>query len=504
MKKFDRGGDVYGTINVVGQRPSAGNFGGNIFGGASGSQSGWSVPTAGTGRSMTEEEADAFARKFYEGWDPYGGQSVVDREAELNALLAEQGYLKDVNKPYGELPVFLTDLIGEYPTIGGNILPGDQGTAVELSAPTSTDTNILDTIKSIPGAAVDAAKSAADTLLKQIQEFLPFYDQSQVVINPRTGQATIVFGPPPSGSPVIQAGNLPKSNTNVGITTGISILDEAINSVLGKEGGLSSGSIRDEVIKVIFKQAGIDPAAAAVILGEDWGTVLANANTAAAETLSRFSPLNIDLTGEKDGVVRNTGSRTSTDLGEDTTVKGGGTDVIKTGAADAVDIVTGAGDTSVVTGAGDAVDIVTGANDSVIKTGAADSVIKTGSLTPADLGEDTTVKTGSLTPADLGEGTPVKTGGGTDVVKTGGGGGGGGGTATPATPLYGQGIRSMKTEKAGVTPLEDVFDIGDMSLANVLRLLAGEDDNTQGTPYYGGGSVNRNSSVDELIRLLRG
>jgi hypothetical protein len=62
----------------------------------------------------------------------------------------------------------------------------------------------------------------------------------------------------------------------------------------------------------------------------------------------------------------------------------------------------------------------------------------------------------------------------------------------------------MKTEKAGVTPLEDVFDIGDMSLANVLRLLAGEDDNTQGTPYYGGGSVNKNSSVDELIRLLRG
>ena len=311
---------------------------------------------------------------------------------------------------------------------------------------------------------VVAAQSAADTLLNQIKEFLPFYDQSQVVINPRTGQATIVFGTPPSGSPVIQAGNLPKSNTNVGITTGISILDQAINSVLNKPGGLESGSIRDEVIKVISEQAGLDPATTATILGEDLETILANANTAAADTVSRF---NIDLTGEKDDVVRNTGSLTSADLGEDTTVKGGGTDVVKTGAADS----------PIVTGAADAVDIVTGAGDSSVVTG---------SLTPADLGEDTTVKTG----------------GGGSAITTGGG--GGGGTATPATPLYGQGIRSMKTEKAGVTPLEDVFDIGDMSLANVLRLLAGEDDNTQGTPYYGGGSVNRANSVDELIRLLRG
>jgi hypothetical protein len=313
---------------------------------------------------------------------------------------------------------------------------------------------------------VVAAQSAADTLLNQIKEFLPFYDQSQLVLNPVTGTGSIVFGTPPSGSPVIQAGNLPKSNTNVGITTGVPILDQAINSVLNKPGGLESGSIRDEVIKIISEQAGLDPATTATILGKDLETILANANTDAANTASRFG---IDLTGEKDGVVRNTGSLTSADLGEDTTVKGGGTDVVKTGAADS----------PIVTGAADAVDIVTGAGDSVIKTG---------SLTPADLGEDTTVKTG----------------GGGSAITTGGGGGGGGGTATPATPLYGQGIRSMKTEKAGVTPLEDVFDIGDMSLANVLRLLTGEDDNTQGTPYYGGGSVNRANSVDELIRLLRG
>jgi hypothetical protein len=416
---------------------------------------------------MTEEEADAFARKFYEGWDPYGGQSVVDREAELNALLAEQGYLEDLNKPYGELPVFLTDLIGEYPTIGGNILPGDQGTAVE---PAPTGDGILDALKGLPGAAVNAAKSTADTLLNQIKEFLPFYDQAQIVLNPRTGKATIVFGTPPSGSPVIQAGNLPSSNTNVGITTGISILDQAINSVLGKEGGLSSGSIRDEVIKIISEQTGASPAATAGILGEDLDTILSTANVKAAEAATR---LDVDLTGETKGVVRDGGTGVVRNGGTGATLGGG-------------KIITGAADSPIVTGAADS-PIVTGAADSPIVTGAADAVdIVTGSLTPADLGEDTTVKTG---------------GGDSSIVT---GGGGGGSPATPATPLYGQGIRSMKTEKAGVTPLEDVFDIGDMSLANVLRLLAGEDDNTQGTPYYGGGSVNKNSSVDELIRLLRG
>jgi hypothetical protein len=395
---------------------------------------------------MTEEEADAFARKFYEGWDPYGGQSVVDREAELNALLAEQGYLEDLNKPYGELPVFLTDLIGEYPTIGGNILPSDQGTAVE---PAPTGDGILDVIKSIPGAAVDTAKSAADTLLKQIQEFLPFYDQSQVVLNPRTGQATIVFGTPPSGSPVIQAGNLPKSNTNVGVTTGIPILDQAINSVLKRPGGLESGSIRDEVIKVISEQAGLDPAAAAGILGEDLETILANANADMANTASS---LKVDLTGEKeDDVVRDTG-----------------TPVVKGPPA---------GDQM-----GPTIEELMGgaaASDSV------DTVLSGGDLTPADLGETPSTVTV--------EGTP-------STVET----VGGGATATPATPAPSLGMQRVKTKKAGLADIEDVFNIEDLSLANVLSLLAGEGDNTQRAPYYGGGSVNRTNSVDELIRLLRG
>jgi hypothetical protein len=397
---------------------------------------------------MTEEEADAFARKFYEGWDPYGGQSVVDREAELNALLAEQGYLEDLKKPYGELPVFLTDLIGEYPTIGGNILPSDQGTAVE---PAPTGDGILDVIKSIPGAAVDTAKSAADTLLKQIQEFLPFYDQSQVVLNPRTGQATIVFGTPPSGSPVIQAGNLPKSNTNVGVTTGIPILDQAINSVLKRPGGLESGSIRDEVIKVISEQAGLDPAAAAGILGEDLETIFATANADVANTASQFG---VDLTGEKeDDVVRDT-------------------------------------DTPVVKGppAGDQM----GPTIEELMGGAAapdsvDTVLSGGDLTPADLGETPSTVTV--------EGTP-------STVET----GGGGATATPGvpTPAPSQGMRMESTEKAGLAEIDNQFDL-DASLAeNLMRILSGKSDNEQESAYYGGGKVGPHANIDEIIRLLRG
>jgi hypothetical protein len=350
----------------------------------------------------------------------------------------------------------------------------NSATATATPPAAQTDESLLGSIlggaKGVATTAVDAAKSAADTLLAQIKEILPFYDQAQVVLNPRTGKATIVFGTPPSGYPVIQAGNLPSSNTNVGITTGISILDQAINSVLGREGGLKSGSIRDEVIKIILEQTGASPAATAGILGEDLDTILSTANVKAAEAATR---LGVDLIGGNKGVVGDGGTGVVRNGGTGATLGGG-------------KIITGAADSPIVTGAADS-PIVTGAADSPIVTGAADAVdIVTGSLTPADLGEDTTVKTG---------------GGDSSIVT---GGGGGGSPATPATPLYGQGIRSMKTEKAGVTPLEDVFDIGDMSLANVLRLLAGEDDNTQGTPYYGGGSVNKNSSVDELIRLLRG
>ena len=382
---------------------------------------------------------------------------------------------------------------------------------------------------------VVAAQSAADTLLSQIKDFFPFYDQAQLVLNPVTGTGNIVFGTPPTGQPVIQAGQLPRSNTNVGVTTGVPILDQAINSVLSKPGGLDSGSIRDSVIDIISKQSGLDPATTATILGKDLETILATANADVANTAARVG---INLTPEKkddvvkdvvDDLIKNSNTTVVTDpplptkvLPVNTGVKGlqvypevdtiktppiiktGANDaVIKTGAADAVDIVTGAadpskiitgaGDTSVVTGAGDT-SVVTGANDAVIKTGAADSVIKTGT-------GDTSVVTGSLTPADLGEGTTVKAT--PSIIKTGGGGGGGGGGGV-ATPTPSQGMRMEATEKAGLADINSTFDLDSTFVENLMRALSGKDDTESEGSYYSGGKVAPYAGVDEIIRLLRG
>jgi hypothetical protein len=323
--------------------------------------------------------------------------------------------------------------------------------------PAAGGDDIFDVLKGLPGAAVDAAKSAADTLLNQIKEILPFYDQAQIVLNPRTGTGNIVFGTPPAGQPVIHAGNLPGSNTNVGITTGISILDQAINSVLGRQGGLESGSIRDEVIKIISEQTGASPAATAGILGEDLDTILSTANVKAAEAATR---LGVDLTGEKKDVVRDGGTGVVRD---DTGATLGGGKII-TGAADSP-IVTGAADSPIVTGAADAVDIVTG------------------SLTPADLGEDTTVKT--TQPDTVKAGTP-----GTPV--------------TPVTPAPSQGMRMEATEKAGLADINSTFDLDATFMENLMRALSGKDDAKSEAPYYSGGKVAPYAGVDEIIRLLRG
>jgi len=412
-------------------------------------------------------------------------------------------------------------------------------------------------VTSFAANPVVAAQSAADTLLSQIKDFFPFYDQAQLVLNPVTGTGNIVFGTPPTGQPVIQAGQLPRSNTNVGVTTGVPILDQAINSVLSKPGGLDSGSIRDSVIDIIAKQSGLDPATTATILGKDLETILATANADVANTAARVG---INLMPEKkDDVVKDdavdivtAGPQLPTKpLPYTGTIKGpqvypevdtiktppiiktGANDaVIKTGAADAVDIVTGAadsviktgaGDTSVVTGAGDAV-IKTGAGDSVIKTGAGDTsvvtgagdaVIKTGAADAVDIvtgaadsviktgAGDSSVVTGSLTPADLGEDTTVKTGAADSVIKTGGGGGGGGGGGA-ATPTPSQGMRMESTEKAGLADINSTFDLNSTFMENLMRALSGKDDTESEGSYYSGGKVAPYAGVDEIIRFLRG
>jgi len=253
--------------------------------------------------------------------------------------------------------------------------------------------NVLGGVKT----AADKAKDIADALLVQIKEFLRFYEQAQLVLNPVTKKATIVFGTPPAGQPVIQAGNLPRSNTNVGVTTGIPILDQAINSVLNKPGGLKdSGSIRQAVIDIIAEQSGLPYAATAAILGKDLETIVA---TVYADVANTAATVGINFLGEEeddvvDNVIKNTDTAdsivTDTDTSTDTAdsiVTGTGTDdsiVTGTGTDDPYSIVTGAdtGDSIVTgTGAGDSTSIVTGTDtgDSIVTgTGAGDSTSKIG------------------------------------------------------------------------------------------------------------------------------
>ena len=167
----------------------------------------------------------------------------------------------------------LYDVAGGYDpvllqSIYNSLTPSDgPSPQIGAGAPNADETILSNVLGGVKNAA-DKAKDIADALLVQIKELFPFYEQAQLVLNPVTKKATIVFGTPPAGQPVIQAGNLPRSNTNVGVTTGIPIIDQAINSVLNKPGGLKdSGSIRQAVIDIIAKQSGLPSAATAGLLG---------------------------------------------------------------------------------------------------------------------------------------------------------------------------------------------------------------------------------------------
>jgi hypothetical protein len=323
---------------------------------------------------------------------------------------------------------------------------------------------------------VVAAQSAADTLLSQIKDFFPFYDQSQLVLNPVTGTGNIVFGTPPAGQPVIQAGNLPRSNTNVGVTTGIPILDQAINSVLSKPGGLKdSGSIRGAVIAEIAKQSGLDPATTATILGKDLETILATAN---ADVANAATKLGVDLTGEKkDDVVVDTPPVVK----EDPTP---------------YDMVAGDAGTFNVDGIGP-VKMDTSTVDTPYSVVAGDAgTFNVDGVGPIQSGIPTP---GTLTPADLGEGPGTVEGVVTGTVGT-----GGGGTATPVTPTPSQGMRMEATQKAGLAEIDNTFDPSSTFMENLMRALSGKDDTESEGSYYSGGKVAPYAGVDEIIRLLRG
>jgi hypothetical protein len=332
----------------------------------------------------------------------------------------------------------------------------------------STDDGILNDLLGGAKDATTAVAGVIDTGLKQLGELIGMGDPSLVVLNPTNPNATVVFGTPQGNTTPTIIGNMPKSGAPVGVITGIPALDDILVGVFNKR-GQGGKSIPEIIYDVVFDQ-----------IGKETGYPAAGVAGAIGGGLS----------GDLNKVIEDINKVV---LQIDKKVKDADSDPIR--IINNPDAYRGdpVGPVQITP------DIPTG--EDVLIGGGGDTKSKENKVTPPPppppppipeppleeiltiLGE--TPEPGKVTPTPLRTTVPVP-------------------VPSIPTTLYGQGIRSMKTEKAGVTPLEDVFDIGSMSLANVLRLLAGEDDNTQGTPYYGGGSVNKNSSVDELIRLLRG
>jgi hypothetical protein len=335
-------------------------------------------------------------------------------------------------------------------------------------------------VTSFAANPVVAAQSAADTLLSQIKDFFPFYDQAQLVLNPVTGTGNIVFGTPPTGQPVIQAGQLPRSNTNVGVTTGVPILDQAINSVLSKPGGLDSGSIRDSVIDIISKQSGLDPATTATILGKDLETILATANADVANTAARVG-INL-MPEEKDDVVKDDPYSIVTD-GQSGTAD-------PTGPGPQLPTKVPSVDTGVIRGPQVYPEGDMRKTDpySIIKTDFPPVGPSTVTLTPADLGEDTPVVVNP--PIVVGPPPPLP-----PKITV---------TPPPVTPTSSQGMRMESTEKAGLADINSTFDLDSTFIENLMRALSGKDDTGSEVSYYSGGKVAPYADIDEIIRLLRG
>jgi polyhydroxyalkanoate synthesis regulator phasin len=191
--------------------------------------------------------------------------------------------------------------------------------------------------KEITGTIANTVKNAADTVFTVIQDLAPFWNQAQVVLDPINGKATIVFGNPPSGAPVVPVTTLPSTQTKVGVTTGIPILDAMINSVMDNPGGVDKETVRATVIDILAKQANIDPGVLSAAGGaaglED---IIEQVSAAASAAYEAKNTLTVGVVpDEEETTTTGTGTgTTTTDTGTDTTT----TDTTTTD--DAVDYVT--------------------------------------------------------------------------------------------------------------------------------------------------------------------
>lgn len=324
-------------------------------------------------------------------------------------------------------------------------------------APTPTDDSVFDIITGGAKDAVTAVGGVIDTGLQQLGDLIGMGDPSLVVLNPVNPTASVVYGTPTGNATPTIIGNMPKSGAPVGVITGIPALDNILSGVFnqrGQGGKPLEEIIRDAVLGEISKESGYPVAGVAGAvqggLGGDLNQVIDSVNKVVlqidkkvedADKVDPFSIIKGPDAAEQTGPEQPPRAP-GVDTGNDMRIGGGGGTSVK---------------------------------ENPDKTAPPPDVVDE---VKTILGETPEPDKATPAPSTLRVPSP--------------------------TVLYGQGMREEKTEKAGLADIGDAFDIGDMSLANVLSLLAGEGDNTQRAPYYGGGSVNRANSVDEILRLLRG
>ena len=338
------------------------------------------------------------------------------------------------------------------------------------TAPTQqADTGVLDTLLGGAKDAVTAVSGVIDAGLQQLGALIGMGDPSLVVLNPVNPTASVVYGTPTGNATPTIIGSMPNSGAPVGVITGIPALDNILAGVFSQRASQGSRDIkeiiREAVLGTISSETGYPVAGVAgAVEGGLSGDLNKVVDSVSKVVLQIDKKLEDDVNVDPLSIIKGPAQvgKMGPTLEELKT-----TPVSISGPAQVGEMGPTLEELMTKTTTGGVT------NDKITTGGVTNDVVDE---IKTILGETPDNKITTVAPN-----VPVP---------------------TVATPLYGQGIRGMRTEKAGVTPIEDVFDISDLSLANVLSLLAGEGDNTQRAPYYGGGTVD--SNVDEIIRLLRG